>query len=91
MTNDEFPPIERVKAVSRNGADIYERIRGEYEPQYNGKFLAIEPESQEVYLGASKTDVVFTARTEHPYKIFYVVKVGSSVSEVLAETKVIDP
>ena len=63
---------------------IYEKIKSKYEPQDNGKFLAIDTESRDVYLADSTVEAVEAARTAHPNKVFYVVKIGFDYVETTA-------
>ena len=46
-----MPSTEDLQAISEKGQKVYEKIRFQYEPSENGKYLAIEPETEEVFLG----------------------------------------
>jgi len=80
-------PIKNVniQQLAEEGNRIYEEVKHQYEPEQNGKFLAIETETKNTYLGDTTSEAVEKARDAHPDKVFYVVKIGSSASEVLAE------
>lgn len=64
--------------------DLAERSRQLYtaklkdllEPQYNGRFVAIEPDSGNYFLGDKVAEVILVARNEMPDKHFYVARVG---------------
>lgn len=73
-----------IQKIAEEGAKIYEAIRLQYEPAQNGKFLAIDIESKNTYVGATSSEAVELARNAHPNKVFYVVKIGFSVAETLA-------
>jgi len=73
-----------MQKIAEKGSEIYEKIKINYEPQNNGKFLAIDIDSGKVYLGNSSSDAVQLAMKAHPDKVFYVVKIGYSATEILA-------
>lgn len=73
--------LERIVA---EGSKIYEKIKGKYEPKENGKFLAIEIDSKDVYFSETSADAVELARKNHPKKVFYVVKIGFEAAENIA-------
>lgn len=84
MSNEELIRQANIQEIAEAGTQIYEETKSQYEPQYNGKFLAIDTESRNVYMGETTVDAVEQARAAHPEKVFYVVKIGFSASEVLA-------
>ncbi len=71
--------------IVKKGEEIYEEKKSEYEPQQNGKFLAIEVESKKVYMADTSADAVVMAKKDFPDKVFYVVKIGFGVTETLAK------
>lgn len=73
-----------IQKIVKDGAKIYESVRLQYEPDNNGKFLAIDIDSKEVFLGSTSSESVELARKAHPNKVFYVVKIGFSAAETLA-------
>ena len=74
-----------ITEIAERGAKIYGEIKSRYEPQENGKFLAIEVASKNVYLGNSSAEALTKAWEQHPDKVFYVVKIGFAVAETLAQ------
>lgn len=74
-----------IQHIADEGARIYERIKERYEPHEKGKFLAIEVESGNAYLGTTSAEALVAAKQHDPGKMFYVVKIGFDVSETLAE------
>ncbi len=74
-----------IQAIAQKGQAIYESKRPEYEPVHNGKFLAIEPETESVYLGQTSADALEQARQANPDKTFYVVKIGFNVADTMAQ------
>lgn len=83
--NEELIKKTDIQKLADDGIKIYQKIKHEYEPQNNEKFLAIDIGTEKVYLGDTTSEAVEKAKIAHPEKVFYVVKIGSSFSEVLAE------
>lgn len=83
--NDELIKKADLQKIVQEGEKIYEEIKFQYEPQQNGKFLAIEVESRKAYLADSSADAVVLAKNDFPDKVFYVVKIGYGVTETLAK------
>lgn len=83
--NEELIKNTDIQKISDDGIKIYQKIKDEYEPKNNEKFLAIDIETEKVYLGDTTSEAVEKARAVHPEKVFYVVKIGYPFSEVLAE------
>ena len=89
MTNDnDLLKDADIQKIAEKGAKIYDRIKVKYEPRDNGKFLAIDVESEKEYPGNTSAEALALARTKHPNKIFYVVKIGFDVVETMAKSYV---
>lgn len=73
-----------IEEIAERGGAIYEGIKQEFEPKHLGKFLAIEIASGKTYLGDASSEAVEQARKAHPGTVFYVVKIGYSAAEALA-------
>jgi len=73
-----------IQKIAEEGAKIYESIKLRFEPAQNGKFLAIDIESKDTFVGNTSSEAVELARKAHPNKVFYVVKIGFSAAETLA-------
>lgn len=82
--NDELIKKADIQKIAEEGAKIYERVKVNYGPEKRGKFLAIDIESKDTFIGNTSSEAVELARKAHPNKIFYVVKIGFSVAETLA-------
>lgn len=85
MDNNSLLKKTDIQKIASEGSKIYEQIKQNYEPQKNGQFLAIEIESQKVYLGGTSADALNLARNNHPGKLFFVVKIGFQAAETVAE------
>lgn len=73
-----------IQKIAETGAKIYEKIKSQYEPAQNGKFLAIDIDSKDTFVANTSSEAVEKARKAHPNRIFYVVKIGFSAAETLA-------
>ncbi len=87
MDNEELIKKANLQEIVDAGEKVYEKIKSQYEPQHNGKFLAIEPESKKVYFGEESADAVAKAKKDFPDKVFYLVKIGYGYTETLAKYK----
>jgi len=85
MDKDELIKKADIEKIAREGAKIYEQIKKEYEPKQNGKFLAIDIDTKDVFFDGNSAEAVDKARTKYPNKIFYVVKIGFESAETLAQ------
>jgi len=84
--NDDLLKEADIQKIAEKGSKIYDRLKTKYEPNDNGKFLAIDVDSGNVYLGGTSTEALELAREKHPQKIFYVVKIGFDVVETMAKS-----
>lgn len=73
-----------IQHIADEGKKIYEEVRLQYDPEQKGKFLAIDIDTKNVYLGDTSAEAVNQARVAHPNKVFYVVKIGFDVVETMA-------
>jgi len=83
--NDELIKKADLQKIVDEGEKIYEEIKSQYEPRQNGKFLAIEPDSKDVYFGNESVDAMLLAKKAHPNKVFYIVRIGYGYTETLAK------
>ncbi|MBI4253206.1 hypothetical protein HY623_03470 [Candidatus Uhrbacteria bacterium] len=85
MSNDLIKNAD-IQHIADQGAKIYGGIKDQYDPKERGKFLAIDIESRDVYLGETSAEALERALEQHPHKIFYVVKIGYDVAETVAHS-----
>lgn len=83
---DELIKQSNIQEIARRGSEIYGKLRVKFEPNENGKFLAIDVDTEKTYLGNTSAEAVEKARQENPGKVFYVMKIGSDVAETMAHT-----
>lgn len=88
MNNNSEELIKKVdiQKIAEEGAKIYEQIKVKYDPKERGKFLAIDTDSQAIYLGTTSAEALELARQSHPNKVFYLVKIGFDVAETMAQS-----
>lgn len=84
--NEELLTKVDIQKIAEEGAKIYERIKNQHDSKEKGKFLAIEIESEDVFLGETSAEALMSARQAHPNKVFYVVKIGYDVAETMAKS-----
>jgi hypothetical protein len=65
------------KSVIERAKQIYaDRLQADLEPQHMHRFVAIEPESGEYFLGDTFDEAVKSARTKHPSRLSHTIKIG---------------
>ena len=82
--DDELIKKVDVQRIAEEGKKAYDCVRVSYEPKENGKFLAIDVDSQDSFLGNSSAEALELAKQKYPGKVFYVVRIGFDVAETLA-------
>ena len=85
MNEEKNLPKVDTEEIAKRGEEIYQKKFKEiYEPSHNGKFLAIEINSEEGFLGDTLVKAVEEAKKKHPQKIFYIKKIGFPAAEVIS-------
>jgi len=63
--------------VARRATEIYEsRLRRKLEETHLHRFVAVEPDSGEHFLGDTLSDGIQSARNAHPDRISFALRVG---------------
>ncbi|MBI2411304.1 MAG: hypothetical protein HYV32_05425 [Candidatus Kerfeldbacteria bacterium] len=75
-----------IQKIAEEGGRIYEHIKLQYDPKEKGKFLAIDIDSEDVFLGNTSAEAVEIAKQRYPDNVFYVVKIGFDVAETMARS-----
>lgn len=86
MNNDDLINNTNIQRIAEEGSKIYEEIKSNYDPKEKGKFLAIDIESKNPYLGNTSAEALDLARQNHPNTVFYVIKIGFDVAETMARS-----
>jgi hypothetical protein len=75
MTVSVEPDVK--KDLAERGRQLYtKKLKDLLEPQDNGRFVAIEPDSGNYFLGETGVDAIHEARAAMPDKHFYLARVG---------------
>jgi hypothetical protein len=68
---------DETKSVIERAKRIYtEQLRAVLEPQHRNRFVAIEPESGEYFLGDTFDEAVRSARAKHPSRLSHTIRIG---------------
>lgn len=68
---------EAADELAEGGQRLYdERLRALLEPQHEGEFVAIDPETERYFLGPTGLAALRAGRKELPGKLFYLLRVG---------------
>ena len=63
--------------VARRATEIYDmRLRVKLEADHRNSFVAVEPDSGDYFLGDTLSEAIQAARTAHPNKISFALRVG---------------
>ncbi len=74
--------------LAEKGRDFYnQNLKTILEPDRNGEFIAIEPESGQYFLGDTSRQVMDAAHTALPHGKFYLQKVGFTFAHSLVGLK----
>ncbi len=84
MDDDVMLKKVNIEKIASEGQKIYQKIKAQYEPQMNGKYLAIEVESKKVFLAQTGAEAVAKALKKFPKKYFFVLKIGFTTAESIA-------
>lgn len=70
-------PSINTTEIARIGEQIYQNeLKEKLEKENIGKFVAIEAESKDYFIGVTQTEATLKAKKKYPDKIFYMVKIG---------------
>jgi hypothetical protein len=68
---------EAADNLAESGQRLYdERLRALLEPQHEGEFVAIDPDTERYFLGQTGLNALRAGRRELPDKLFYLLRVG---------------
>ena len=65
-----------IRNIGEKGRAIFKKISGELEGDYRGKFVAIEVDSGDYFVGDTVIEADEQAKEEYPDKIFYLGRIG---------------
>jgi hypothetical protein len=66
----------QVRQISKAGKQLFEKLDPELREKYYGKFIAIEVDSGDYFIGERGIDASMKAREKYPDKIFFLGRIG---------------
>jgi hypothetical protein len=85
MTGGGFLSGADINKIAKKGEKIYQKIKSQFEPQEKGKYLAIETETEKVYLSDTGAKAIELAKQSHPRSIFFLVRIGFEAVHTLTQ------
>lgn len=74
LRKDDLEPADD---LAESGQRLYdERLKDILEPEHEGEFVAIDPDSERYFLGPTGLAALRAGRKELPGKLFYLLRVG---------------
>lgn len=73
-------PSDLQELVRRAEAIYTDRLQTTLEPEHNDKFVAIEPESGDFFLGNTISEAASAARQSYPKRPTHAMRVGHSTA-----------
>lgn len=64
------------RKIGGKGNEIFKKISKELEEDYRGKFVAIEVDSGDYFIGDTSIEASKKAKEEYPDKVFFLGKIG---------------
>lgn len=78
----------RMQDLAENGRDFYDRnLKALFEPERNGEFVALDPETGNYFLGATGREALAKAEAAFPDRQFYLQRVGYRFAHSFAGVK----
>ena len=69
--------------VLSKGEEIYLRLKDDLERENKGRYIVMEPETGEYFIGDDELQLIKTARQKFPDKIFRIKKIGHKAAGFL--------
>ncbi len=66
----------QIHEISKKGKGLFQKLDPELREKYYGKFIAIDAESGDYFIGDTIMDADKKAREKYPGKVFYVGRIG---------------
>ena len=76
------------KSIIERAKQIYaEQLQAVLEPTHSDRFVAIEPESGEHFLGDTFDEAVRSARAKHPSRLSHTIRIGHRAAFHIGDLK----
>ena len=70
--------------LSRRGKSVLEKKETEFlKKGLAGMYAAVEPDSENIHVGASSLEALNEAEKAHPGKLFYIARIGKKAAVLL--------
>jgi hypothetical protein len=77
MSKELIVALQDSEETARQAELLYEQnLKAKLESSHLGQFVAIEPVSQEYFLGETISEAIGAARKAYPDRISYVLRIG---------------
>lgn len=74
-----------MQSLAEKGRDFYNRnLKQSFEPERNGEFIALDPETGTYFLGKTGREALAQAETAHPDRQFYLQRIGYTFAHSFA-------
>lgn len=74
-----------MQSLAEKGRDFYNRnLKHLFEPERNGEFVALDPETGTCFLGKTGREALGKAEAAHPDRQFYLQRVGYTFAHSFA-------
>jgi hypothetical protein len=78
LRKDDTVPTDH---LAEGGQRLYDdRLKALLEPEHEGEFVAIDPDSERFFLGPTGLAALRAGRKELPDKLFYLLRVGQDAA-----------
>jgi hypothetical protein len=78
LRKDDSEPADD---LAESGQRLYDgRLKALLEPEHEGEFVAIDPDSERYFLGPTGLAALRAGRKEFPNKLFYLLRVGQDAA-----------
>ncbi len=61
----------QIREIARKGKDLFQKLDAQLRETYFGKFVAIDADSGEYFIGDTTMEADKKARAKYPGKVFY--------------------
>ncbi|CAD6492952.1 MAG: hypothetical protein CHKLHMKO_00381 [Candidatus Argoarchaeum ethanivorans] len=65
-----------IRKIGEKGRELFKKISDELQRDYRGKFVAIDVDSGDYFVGDTSVDAGKKARGTYPGKVFYLGRIG---------------
>ena len=81
MSTQRKDDSEPADDLAESGQRLYDgRLKALLEPEHEGEFVAIDPDSERYFLGPTGLAALRAGRKEFPNKLFYLLRVGQDAA-----------